>query len=424
MIQTPTLDGLAARGTRFENGFVTTSICAASRATILTGLYEKTHGYTFGEPPLEAGEVEDSYPYLLRAGGYRTGFFGKFGVGVPDNGRGPNSWRGRMFDTFEPINRTPYFKNQPDGTVRHTADLIGDRAVDFISDAAEGEKPWCLSISFNAGHAEDFDKAKHYPYPFAEAGLYADADIPEPRYGRDEWKALPAFFHNSMQRQRYAWRWDTPEKYRRNYINYCRLLTGMDRNIGRMVEAIETSGQTDETVVLFIGDNGYYAGSRGFAGKWSHHEESLRVPLIITDPAATGTAVGQVRTEMALNLDIAPTILDYAGVAIPDSYQGRSLKPLAQSDAAASDWRDDFYIEHRMKHADIPAYEGVRGERWKYARYTRNVTPEDDPDGDGVFEGEFLHDMQADPTERTNLAHDPSHRAKLNELRARTDSLP
>ena len=422
-LQTPHLDALAERGTRFENAFVTTSICAASRATILTGLYETGHGFTFGTPPLEADELAASYPALLRQAGYRTGFFGKFGVAIADqvqgrglNGSGP--WQDRMFDEFAAINRNPYFKTQPDGTLRHTSDLIGDRGVAFIESAAGGDgkrQPWCLSISFNAGHAEDWDRTRHYPYPFAEAGLYENADIPEPLVSRDFWERLPAFFHRSMHRERYAWRWDTPEKYRHNYRNYCRLLTGMDRNVGRLVDAIDRTGQRGQTVVVFIGDNGYYAGSRGFAGKWSHYEESLRVPLLIAGP---GTQRDAVSPATVLNLDIAPTILDFAGINPPASYQGTSLRSLAAGESP-DDWRTDFYIEHRMDRFDIPQYEGVRGPRFKYARYVNELT---DPDGDGVFTGEFLHDRDTDPQERRNLATDPAYREQLDAMRQQTDA--
>ena len=429
VIQTPHLDRIAAEGTRFTNAFVTTSICAASRATILTGLTESGHGFTFGKPPLEPPEVAASYPAQLKAGGYRTGFFGKFGVGLPGqpgrglNGGGPS--QRELFDEFEAINRNPYFRRQPDGTLRHESDLIGDRAVAFIEAAVadssagkrSGGQPWCLSISFNAGHAEDRDKERHYPYPFAEAGLYEHASIPEPLVDRDLWQTLPAFFHDSMHRDRYAWRWDTPEKYRRNYINYCRLLSGLDRNVGRMLEALDRTDQRRNTVVVFIGDNGYYAGSRGFAGKWSHYEESLRVPLLI---AAPGGPSRQLRDETVLNLDIAPTLLAYAGLESPESYEGRSLADLVAGESPI-DWRSDFFIEHRMENPGIPQYEGIRGPRLKYARYTQHVAAADDADGDGVFVGEFLHDLQTDPQERTNLAHDPKYRPTLETLRSRVE---
>ena len=422
-LQTPHLDSVAQRGVRFENAFVTTAICAASRATILTGLYESSHGYTFGKPALAAEVLEASYPAQLKAAGYRTGFYGKFGVALVEgqtnrggqptnNGGGP--WMDRMFTEHEVINRNPYFKEQPDGTVRHTTDLIGDRAVAFI-ESSKQEQPWCLSVSFNAGHAEDSDKERHYPYPPSEALLYERASVPEPLVERDFWQQLPAFFHTSMHRDRYGWRWDTPEKYRHNYVNYCRMLTGLDRNVGRMLAAIERAGATENTVVIFMGDNGYYLGSRGFAGKWSHYEESLRVPLLIAGP---GTQRDAVSPATVLNLDIAPTILDFAGINPPASYQGTSLRSLAAGESP-DDWRTDFYIEHRMDRFDIPQYEGVRGPRFKYARYVNELT---DPDGDGVFTGEFLHDRDADPQERRNLAADPAYREQLDALRQQTDA--
>ncbi|MCP4013931.1 MAG: sulfatase-like hydrolase/transferase, partial [Phycisphaeraceae bacterium] len=150
IVRTPNLDRLAADGVRFENAFVTTSICAASRASILTGLPERAHHFTFGRPPLAESLAGTSYPARLRAAGHRTGFVGKFGISV----EGGRATIDRMFDEFTPITRTPYLKTLPDGSTRHATDLIGDAAVDFLERAATNQ-PFCLSISFNAGHAED-----------------------------------------------------------------------------------------------------------------------------------------------------------------------------------------------------------------------------------------------------------------------------
>ena len=407
-LQTPHIDALAAHGVRFENAFVTTSICAASRATILTGLYERTHGFTFGTPPIAAADAADSYPARLKAAGYRTGFVGKWGVAV----EGGLSMRGQgdasaLFDVIEMLGRNPYFKPQPDGSLRHVTDLAGDACVRFIS-GTPADRPLCLSLSFNAAHAEDSDHDRQYPYPFAEAGLYAGADVPPPVVQTDFWKDLPAFFHDSMHRTRYGWRWDTPEKYEANYRNYCRLLTGMDRNVGRVVEALEVSGRLPNTVVIFLGDNGYYAGSRGFAGKWSHYDESLRVPLIVCDFRAQSQ--GRVSDAVALNLDITPTLLAYAGVTAPERYQGGSLRRLVEQ-TDVEPLRQEFFIEHRMDRFDIPKYEGLRGPRLKYARYYEQPAEV----------AEFLHDLTADPKELENLARDPQYADELADLRRRTD---
>ena len=128
VLKTPNIDRLAAEGVRFQNMFVTTSICAASRASILTGLYERTHGYTFGTPPVSEKHSLASYPALLKKAGYRTGFIGKFGVGIRQEERK------QMFDLFHPIGRGPYFKKQPDGSLRHETELCGDKAIEFIND--------------------------------------------------------------------------------------------------------------------------------------------------------------------------------------------------------------------------------------------------------------------------------------------------
>ena len=156
ILKTPVIDRLAAGGVRFENAFVTTSICAASRATFLTGQWERSHKYTFGTPPLAGELIDNSYPALLRKAGYRTGFVGKFGVSVM---RGATA---KMFDSFAPLNRNPYFKKQPNGTERHLTEIAGDRAIEFLEGCSK-DAPFCLSVSFNAAHAEE------RPFPLAES---------------------------------------------------------------------------------------------------------------------------------------------------------------------------------------------------------------------------------------------------------------
>lgn len=394
VVQTPNIDQLAGRGVRFENAFVTTSICAASRATILTGLVERTHGYTFGTPPLARAWCQQSYPSLLRAAGYRTGFVGKFGVNVA----GGQVTLDDMFDSFTALGRRSL-----DESARHFTDVAGDKAIEFIT-AAPPDQPFCLSVSFHAAHAEDGDKINHYPYPPTEAELYTDGMMPRPRLDDPAiYEAQPQFLKDSLNRQRYFWRWDTPEKYDRNLRDYFRMLSGLDRNIGRVMQVLDDRGLADDTIIIFMSDNGYYMGERGFAGKWSHYEESLRVPLIICDPRVPESMRGRVLSNLALNLDIAPTILDVAGVE-PPGYQGQSL--LRHTSGGVKDERSGFYCEHRMEHAAIPRWEGYRTGRYKYARY---------PEVEGG--GEFLHDLEADPDELVNLAGDARHADTLAELR-------
>ena len=277
IIQTPQLDALAKDGVRFQNAFVTTAICAASRASILTGLYERTHRYTFGTKPITAEHVEISYPALLRRAGYRTGFVGKFGVGVPPGGAK------QMFDSFTPLNRTPYWKKQPDGTLKHLTDIEGEKAIEFIAASKPGE-PFCLSVSFNAPHAEDNDPQQYFWQKEVD-NLYKDAKFPTPATMTDAFfNALPEFLRKTESRVRFHWRFDEPKKYQAMVAGYYRMISGVDLVIGRICAALKKQGLAGNTVIVFTADNGYFLGERGFADKWYIYEHSIRVPLIVFDP--------------------------------------------------------------------------------------------------------------------------------------------
>ncbi len=401
VLRTPTMDRLAEEGVRFENAFVTTSICWISRQTIFSGLYDRTSGYT-ARGHLTAEQAKATYPAVLRRAGYRTGFVGKFGCGVRN--------RGAMFDYFEPLGRNPYFKKQPDGSKRHITRIAADKAVEFIRRSAKEEAPFCLSVSFNAPHAEDSDKEDHYPWPKTVDGMYESAEIRPPKLSDPSvFKSQPEFLKESLNRRRYFWRWDTEKKYRRNVRAYYRMISGVDHAMGRVLETLDRLGLDENTVVIFSSDNGYYKGSRGFAGKWSHYEESLRVPLIIHDPRTPVSSRGRVATPMALNVDIPSTILDYAGVDPPASYQGRSLRPIAEG-RPPDDWRKAFFCEFLVRHNRLPRWEGVRGQRYMYARYVDQ-------------DYEFLHDLKRDPEQRKNFAGDPSYSDVLETMRRRCDAL-
>jgi len=398
--KTPHIDKLAAAGTRFTNAFVTTSICAASRATIFTGLFERSHHFTFGTPPIAQTMVEQSYPSVLKAHGYKTGFVGKFGVQFQGGTQG-------AFDFFHPINRGPYFKPQPDGSRRHTTQLAGDAAIKFIQE--NRKEPFMLSVSFNATHAEDNDKVDHFPWPKVVDGMYENITIEPPKLSDPEiFESQPEFLRTSLNRERFFWRWDTPEKYEKNIKAYYRMLSGIDHVVGRVMQSLQETGIADNTIVIYTGDNGYYMGQRGFAGKWSHYEESLRVPMIIFDPRLENKA--QVRDEVVLNLDLASTFVAAAGIDIPEQYQGQDLNPLVAG-RQIKGWREDFFCEH-LFHVPgrIPKWEGVRGKRWVYANYF-----EDD--------FEFLHDLKTDPQQLHNLAKEGEYQGRLEQMRNRSIAL-
>ncbi|MCG7853739.1 MAG: sulfatase [Methanosarcinaceae archaeon] len=406
IIKTPVIDDLAKKGVRFSNAFVTTSICAASRASILTGLHERTTRFTFNTPPMLQEQCDVSYPVLLRQAGYRTGFIGKFGVKVP------KGVKENMFDNFIEIGGNPYFRKQADGSLRHESEVAGDHAIKFLEDNPS-DKPFCLSISFNAVHAEDGDKRPgigHFPWPKAVDGMYDDIEIPPPRLNDPAiFESQPEFLKKSMNRDRYYWRWDTPEKYQKNMKAYYRMISGVDHVIGRIRDALKENKLADNTIIIYMGDNGYYMGDRGFAGKWSHYEQSLRVPFIVYDPRLSKEMRGKVKDQMALNIDAPATMLDFAGIDIPKHYQGTSLAPIVKGESLEN-WRKDFFCEHLMDNAAIPKWEGVRGKRYVYARYFEN-------------DYEFLHDLKKDPDQLKNLAGSKEHGETLQIMRNRCDEL-
>jgi len=397
VLETPAMDALAAKGTRFRNAFVTTAICAASRASIMTGRREGAHGYTFGKQPMDRDLGDDTYFTQLKRAGYRTGFVGKWGVRfAKDALKGAIDYR-----------RTPgqpYLKKDRP----HLTSVVADRAIEFVA-THNNEQPFCLTVSFHAPHAQDNHKDQYIPPP--ELGeLYADADVPVPPYAVAGFEALPDFLKTSMGRIRWRWRFDDREKQIRRTKDYWRMITGVDRALARIMSALDQHQLADNTVVVFTSDNGYFLGERGLAGKWLIYEESIRVPLIITDLRSGSGPRGATEDRMVLNTDLAPTLLDLAGVARPKGYDGTSLVPLLKG--TAKEWRSDFLYEHRFRHKDIPMSQGVRGERWVYARFDQQSPPY-----------EQLFDLKSDPSQLQNLANDPDFAEVLASQRARCDAL-
>ena len=405
VVKTPNIDGLAKRGVRFANSFVSHSICWVSRTTILSGLTGRTYGTPGRRDQARAEAVATLYSDILRENGYRTGYFGKWHAKMP-RGYQPAD----HFDEFQAIGRNPYYKRQPDGSLRHETELIVDRGIEFIQKQAK-DQPFALNMWFNACHAEDGDRRPgigHFPWPQAVNGMYEDVEIAAPRLNDPEiFEALPEFLKVSINRERYFWRWNTPEKYQTNVRSYYRMVSGIDNAIGRFLQALEDAGLAENTIIVYSADNGYYMGNRGLAGKWSHYEESLRVPLIIADPRVPAEQRGKVSEAIALNLDLPATFLDWAGVDVPERYQGRSLQPIV-ADKAPGDWREESFHEHFAVRNRIPAFEGLRSQQYKYIRYVDHDT-------------EFLHDLQADPDELINLAASPQHAETLAAMRKRLD---
>jgi arylsulfatase A-like enzyme len=396
IIQTPEMDKLAREGVYFKNTFVTTPICAASRATIITGLYERKHNYTFQQPPVKNEFTDNSYPSVLKSEGYYSGFLGKMGVNF-ENKRDTS-----LFDVYKPEPVGAYFRLVEEGTRhKHTTDVIRDNAIDFIENAPEG-KPFCLSISFHAPHADD-SSPQQYFWPLEVDSLYKNVTIPGPSMADDNYfMKLPLPVREGFNRARWNWRFDSPEKYQQMVKGYYRMISGIDRAIAKIRAALEAKGVDKKTVIILMGDNGYFLGERQLAGKWLMYEPSLRVPLIIYDPSGVGAKTVE---DMALNVDIAPTILDFAQAKIPASYQGMSLTGHTKKTKMAVPRRDAFLCEHLWNFKPIAASEGIRTEKYKYFRYR------DIPDS------EELYDLVNDPWETNNLAADKASQKILAALR-------
>lgn len=400
VVQTPTLDRLARSGVRFTRACVTTSICGVSRATLLTGQWMSRHGNRaferFKTPWAE------TYPGVLREAGYYVGHVGKWHNGAfpAENYDFARAYAGR------------HYLKRADGTLVHVTRKNEEDAMEFLHTRPAG-KPFLLNLAFFATHAEDQNPKQYLPQPESEA-LYRDVRIPTPKTGSDEhFHKLPPFVANDKNegRNRWKWRFDTPERYQEYMKNYYRLATEVDTVCGRVMDELRKQGVLDNTLVIFTTDNGYFHGEHGLADKWYPYEESIRVPLLVWDPRLPKNRRGMTRDEFVLNVDLAPTILAMAGLAAPVGMQGRNFAPL-YLDGPVADWRTEFFYEHPTIRSVsfIPSSEALVRTDVKYLFW---------PD----FQYEELFDLAHDPREETNLIAEPGWRERLTELRARFKKL-
>jgi arylsulfatase A-like enzyme len=407
-ILTLNIDRLAREGVLFQNHFVTTSICCCSRASIFTGQYMRRHGIADFEKPFTSAQWAETYPALLRKNGYRTGFIGKFGVGN-------DSAVKVMADQFDYWRGVPgqggkYFIEPNDPSRTHATARFGDQALEFLRGNSNAQ-PFCLSVSFTAPHArDDLPHNDQYTPDDRDKPLYSDIILPKPVTATDAYfDKLPKSVQNSIARERWHWRFDTTQKYEMNAKNYYRLISGIDREVGRMMAELKKRGLATNTVVIYTSDNGYFLDDRELSDKFYMYEESLRDPLIIYDPREPVKSGGRQEDAMTLNIDFAPTMLALAGITPPAGMQGRSLIPLLDN-RHPRDWRTEFFYEEHFAPNLIPPSEGVRTERWAYIRWVDEKPPLEE-----------LFDLRMDPLEGQNLAGNPACAQELAQLRACCD---
>jgi arylsulfatase A-like enzyme len=441
VVQTPNLDSLAKQGMYFENAFVTTAICCASRASILTGQYARFSGVEDFFTPIR---LEDTYPRYLREAGYYTGFIGKWGTLEKDTSYFMKAadlfdfWAGCMGQSnywherncnFVLNNGTTekhnFFCNCPPDSsgkrgeeirtgkanmqdpVHQETYVIPDKVRKFL-DQRDPKKPFCLSISFKAPHGpwDDYDDMfenlyKDLPMPVAASVIEADAlDRPE-------------FLRQSLNGTRDLEIIRTANEVKgplqSSMRKYYRLISGTDYAVGKILAELRERGLSDNTVIIFFSDNGHFMEEHGFTGKWLMYEESLRVPGFIFDPRHIKK--GARTREMVLNIDLAPTIIELAGIKIPLQMQGQSLLTLLEN--PEKPFREDFFYEHLYRHLEgyqhIERSEGLRTKEWKYIHYI-------DQTGSAAEE---LYDLSADSLEMNNLSENPGSAEVLDSLRER-----
>jgi len=397
VIQTPHLDALADDGVRFTNAFVTTSICMASRASIMTGQYMSRHGIDRFGKSLSPEQFSQAYVGQLRQAGYWSGFVGKYGVGAP---------RTDDFDFLRAYEGRHWMER--DGQRVHVTELNRRDAIEFL-EKRPADKPFLLSLSFFAPHAEDQAPEQYLPQDWSER-LYEGKTIPRSNLMDDSFlQALPPFLAKPSNegRVRFQLRFDTPERYQQYMTNYFRLITEVDQAIGDLIQTLKDQGVYENTLIVFIGDNGYFHADRGLADKWYPYEQALRVPLIIHDPRLPQSARGTTRDATALNINVAPTVVSAAKLEIPNAIQGSDLSKVYLQSAPA-DWQTEFFYEHPMitNRDRIPSSQGVVGQRYKYVTW-----PE--------WNHEQLFDLQKDPDEKLNLSDHPDYQEVLEDQRQR-----
>ncbi len=409
-LETPNMDRMAAQGAHVRNAFVTTSLCSPSRASILTGQYAHTHGVVDNSSPIPAGTR--FFPQDLQEHGYNTAYVGKWHMGEVDDDPQPGfdrwvSFRGQG-TYYDPTLNIDGERREFDG---YTTDILTDYALDWLGEQSADGDPFFMILSHKAVHAEFMPAPRH-------EGTYAEVDIPYPpsmaytesnyhmkphwvREQRGSWHGVDYMYHGDM---------DFDEFYGR----YTETLLALDESVGRVLDYLEQSGLAENTLVLYLGDNGFLLGEHGLIDKRNAYEESMRIPMLAYAPGFIDPGSGI--DPLVRNIDIAPTILELTGATSPIEMEGTSFLSLlggdGRGDAATAEptqegreFLYEYYWEHAFPHT--PTTFALRGDRYKYVYYH------------GVWDLNELYDLQNDPTEQFNLIRTPGFTDVADRMRNR-----
>jgi N-acetylglucosamine-6-sulfatase len=407
-VKTPNIDRIASAGVRCSNAFVTIALCAPSRACFLTGTYAHTNGVLTNEQ-LEFDHSMPTFPLLLQAAGYETAFVGKWHMkGVADPRPGFDYWLS-FVGQGQYINPKLNENGRSFEATGYMTDLLTQYAVNFIK--RPREKPFSLCL---------WHKAVHGPFTPAERhkDLYKNVRFPEPPNFKDTLAGKPAWqrSRNPGDPRGLATRPAPPPRdpgewnpRSEQMLSYFRALAAVDESVGQVLGTLKEMDVLDNTVIIFAGDNGFFHGEHGRGDKRLAYEESIRIPMLICGPGVAGT--GGKLDPMVLNIDMAPTILDLAGVKPPSSMQGMSFKPLLAGQKPA--WRKSFLYEYYQEKwiPRIPTILGVRTDTWKYVTH-----PE-------IEDLDELYDLTKDPIEMHNLATDPGAKDQLTRMKTELQRL-
>ena len=401
-LKTPNMDRLYKEGAWFRNAFVTTSLCSPSRASILTGSYSHVHTIVDNEAPEPPGLI--FFPQYLQKSGYQTSFFGKWHMGDEDDKPRPgfNHWesfKGQGVYYNPSLNIDGKEVAYTDST--YITDLLTDHAMTWLKNR-DKSKPFFLYLSHKAVHAP-FEPARRH------RGLYNNLEyVLPPTYYQtlnDDYKNLG--WPEWVKQQRYSWHGVDYMYHSHISINelvrtYCETLMAVDESIGELMDYLKKEGLDKNTLIIYMGDNGFAFGEHGLIDKRTFYEESVKVPLLVHCPELFNG--GQTTNKMVQNIDIAPTILACAGLEKPAGMPGRSFIPLLKGDSAV--WRDKIFYEYFWEYdfPMTPTTYGVRTDKFKYIHYM------------GIWDTNELYDLEKDPNETTNLITRPEYADTVKKL--------